>query len=91
MEGHVATRHPLKPKFGSHSSYIFEGLKEVNSYHNFGIRTLKSNLVESACDSEGNIEAFEHLTLSILGQMWHPERETPFLEEHIKLIKEVFS
>ncbi|MDO9619559.1 MAG: gamma-glutamyl-gamma-aminobutyrate hydrolase family protein [Pseudomonas sp.] len=71
MAGHVGTRHRL----------VIDGRKvEVNSYHQWGCRSLIAPLEVLACSEDGVIEAFFHPQLPLLGVMWHPEREMPFAE-----------
>jgi N5-(cytidine 5'-diphosphoramidyl)-L-glutamine hydrolase len=85
IKGHVAVRHKLNiaPEY---SEYILE---TVNSYHNWAIKLsdLAPDLIPIARDEQGNIEAFIYKTQAMLGIMWHPERERPFKQQDIKLIK----
>jgi gamma-glutamyl-gamma-aminobutyrate hydrolase PuuD len=84
VANHVATKHNLNSLIHSEA---FE--KKVNSYHKWGISNndLASELNPIAVDEQGNIEAFINSTKSILGIMWHPEREQPFSQKDINLIK----
>lgn len=50
----------------------------VNSFHNFGVKTIKKSFKTIATASDGSIEAFEHRNKSIIGIMWHPERYKVF-------------
>jgi len=81
---HIAIKHYLKPLINNE---LFE--KKVNSYHEWGIakEELSKKLKAIAVDEQGNIEAFINETKSILGIMWHPEREKPFSQKDINLIK----
>ena len=85
VKGHVASYHKLNIASG-YSEYILE---TVNSYHNWAIKSseLASDLIPIASDEQGNIEAFIHESQSVTGIMWHPEREMPFKQQDIKLIK----
>lgn len=85
VRNHVAVKHKLVTLLEEN---IFS--KEVNSYHNWGIREkeLSKNLQAIAYDEQKNIEAFINKEKSILGIMWHPEREEPFNQKDINLIKE---
>lgn len=85
VKGHINTYHNLK----INSKYQTLISETVNSFHNWGIRhsDLGSNLIPIANDEQGNIEAFVHKNISIAGIMWHPEREMPFKQNDIKLIK----
>jgi len=57
----------------------------VNSYHSQNIAVLGPNMTATAHDAAGNIEAFQHNTLSIYGVVWHPERmQEPVLPHNLK-------
>ena len=47
----------------------------VNSYHNYVIKKLGTNLKILAWANDGSIEAYKHKKKKILGIMWHPERD----------------
>lgn len=89
ISGHVATHHQL----------IFEGNSaqgktvEVNSFHNWGLKTLKSDTVWDieAKSVDGSIESIIHKTKKQRGIMWHPERELNFSPRDIELIQKHFS
>jgi len=84
VEGHVAVRHIIDRKKKSY---------EVNSYHTQACRKLECNsgLYCEAHTIDGVIEAVRHKEFSIIGTMWHPERERSFREEDIKMVKDLFS
>ena len=84
ISGHVATSHVIYSKT---STYQFP--ETVNSYHNWGISNdgLANELEMIAIDAEGNIEAYEHQNAKLLGLMWHPEREKPFNQLDIQLLR----
>jgi N5-(cytidine 5'-diphosphoramidyl)-L-glutamine hydrolase len=86
VANHVAIKHNLKSLINNE---IFE--KKVNSYHRWGIANddLSGELNAIAVDEQGNIEAFIDNTKSILGIMWHPEREKPFSQKDLNLIKKI--
>lgn len=89
VSGHVNTRHKIKhnnPKIRS-----LEDLGSVNSFHNWGIPFdgIGLDLRPVAVDQDGYIECVEHVSLDISGIMWHPERERPFKEADLNLIKRV--
>lgn len=71
VAGHVGARHRL---------VVEGGEVEVNSYHQWGCRSLDAPLEVLARSEDGVIEAFFHPQLPLLGVMWHPEREDPFAE-----------
>ena len=82
--GHVATRHALNVQSSKYSLPA-----EVNSFHNYAIarKGLGQSLQALAYDEDENVEAFCHVRLPLLGMMWHPERELPFAEVDVQLIK----
>lgn len=82
---HVGVDHELLLEQG-YSNFIPE---KVNSYHRWGIKIseMASGFTPIAKDNQNNVEAFIHENLSVSGLMWHPEREAPFNEKNIKLIK----
>jgi len=89
IRGHAGTKHRL---IIENSKNNYQIPSEVNSFHNFGIprKYLGEDLISLAYDLEDNIEAFYHPKDSILGIMWHPERELPIIESDVNLIKKHF-
>lgn len=82
VTGHVAVRHKI---FG------IEKEIEVNSYHNQGCKSLKSDELLAVLETEdGIIEKVRHKTLPIIGTMWHPERENPFRDADINMVKTLY-
>lgn len=79
VTGHVATRHMVSGNLGRF---------ETNSYHGWGATVAGAPLVVDARADDGTIEAVHHQSARICGVMWHPERETPFLDRDVQLIKE---
>lgn len=60
---------------GSVHDIIMDGSTyQVNSYHNQSIAKLGENMLATAHDLDGNIEAFKHTHLNVHGIVWHPER-----------------
>ncbi|MBM3516163.1 MAG: hypothetical protein FJX59_20960, partial [Alphaproteobacteria bacterium] len=53
------------------------GRFEVGSYHDWGLSELGADLVPSATAADGSIEGFRNTAGTLIGIMWHPERETP--------------
>jgi len=91
LSGHVGKEHSIsvdeKTKLGQ---FLAPDLK-VNSYHNYCIKAVKGPFKVSAkCPKDKSIEAFESETYKICALMWHPEREKPFNEAVINLIREFF-
>lgn len=78
IEGHVQTEHEI----------IMENkIYTVNSYHGQSVEKLGSDMIKTAMDMDGNIEAFQHKTLPIYGVVWHPERMKQLvLPQEIKTI-----
>ena len=87
VNGHVASSH----KINNFSDFSFPKL--VNSFHNYGInnKDVPNNFEILATDQEGNVEAFSDKENNLMGIMWHPERNNPFEDNDIKLIKRVFN
>lgn len=83
VKGHVALYH-----------YIQEGKEKhkVNSYHNQGCIQLKDGcgLAVTAKSEDGVIESVCHISLPIIGTMWHPEREENFASKDIDRVKKLF-
>jgi gamma-glutamyl-gamma-aminobutyrate hydrolase PuuD len=88
ITGHVSVRHTIS---SLDSDYTLP--KTTNSFHNWSIAPtdLARNLIPLAVDCDGNIEAFQHAERKLLGIMWHPEREQPFDELDLRLIKSFLS
>lgn len=91
VENQVNIHHRLRVNPNSIYVDVLEKLGEVNAYHDFGIDTLGHDLVVSATNLEGMIKAIEHQEAPIFGQMWHSEREIPFKEAELALLKGFFS
>ncbi len=85
----INVRNKLVVNKNSRYNTYLNNLKSVNSFHNFGIDILGKDLIISASDEVGNIKAIEHKKYKIFGQMWHSERENPFVEKEIDLIKAI--
>ena len=63
---------------------------EVNSYHNFSIKTCPKDFNITAKSMDGEIEAIKHKKYALEGWMWHPEREEEYKIQDIKNIKRIF-
>ena len=81
VQGHVAVHHMISGALG--------GLK-VNSFHNQACYKVKDPLEVLARTQDGVIEAVRHKEKRILGTMWHPERENPFLSLDIQRLQRLF-
>ncbi len=73
---HVAKKHKLIIL----NNDVLKQRLDVNSYHNYGIHldSLGKDLEVLATSDDGSIEAIAHKKHSIIGIMWHPERNKPF-------------
>ena len=76
----------------SNSNHLISGKKnyEVNSYHNFSIKTCPKDFNITAKSMDGEIEAIKHKNYALEGWMWHPEREEEYKIQDIKNIKRIF-
>ena len=82
VQGHVAVRHKVRG-VGAES--------EVNSYHRQGCLELASSEMEVLRKAaDGVIEEVRHRSLPIHGTMWHPERENPFREMDVAMVRDLF-
>lgn len=90
VQKHAGTKHKLVVSDKSRFKYNLKKIKTVNSYHNYAINNVSHNLIISARSVDGIIEAIEHKKYNIFGQMWHSEREEPFCQEELKIIKSLF-
>lgn len=84
-------KHTLKININSKYNKELEKLKAVNSYHNFVIDKLSEQFIISATNEYNVIKAIEHKEYKIFAQMWHSERESPFIKDEIALIKKIFN
>ncbi len=64
--------------------------QKVNSYHNWGLDVCPKDFMVTARAKDGSIEAIKHKELPWEAWMWHPERETPFLEQDTRRLKALF-
>ena len=86
VSGHVACRHQV--------DFIDKNMpfnaREVNSFHHWGIAEsqLAKSLRPFAVAQDKTIEGFYHKSLPIAGIMWHPEREQPYDQYDLQLIKQ---
>lgn len=79
---HVGTRHNI---------FLCNRKKrQVNSFHNYGIKTLGAGLTSIANDEMGFVEAFSDNNHRVYGVMWHPERENIPDFEDIDLVHNLF-
>jgi 3'(2'),5'-bisphosphate nucleotidase len=90
VENQVNVKHSIKVEQDSRYKVYLDRLGRVNSYHQFGIDVLSEELMISAKSEAGIIKALEHKKYKIFGQMWHTEREKPFISNEVALIKDFF-
>ncbi|TVO60275.1 gamma-glutamyl-gamma-aminobutyrate hydrolase family protein [Denitromonas ohlonensis] len=74
VKNHAGTRHLVKFTCERQS-------REVNSYHDWRLRSCPAQFKVSACSEDEGIEAIRHASLPWKGWMWHPERETEFSQQ----------
>lgn len=79
IDFHVATKHKV---FGTIN-------KEVNSYHNYGFKSIPKNYNALAYSDDGVVEAMMHKTLPWFGTMWHPERNENFDYGDVKFLQNI--
>jgi len=91
VSNHVNKIHKISVNKESVYYENIKKLKEVNTFHNYGIEKLSEELQISAVSEDGIIEALEHRTLLLFGQMWHSERVKPFNKNEINLIQNIFN
>lgn len=77
VNNHIAVRHKI------HGTVE----REVNSFHGCAVSDLPNELEVMAASEDGITEALRHKSKSILGIMWHPEREKLFDPFDIELFR----
>ena len=86
LRNHAGTNHQIH--------YVDERGKiksrEVNSYHNWTIKSLPEMYEIVAKCQNDSIESIRHKQLNWEGCMWHPEREKCYNELDINRIKDLF-
>lgn len=84
--------YKIKGHVGFHKLDLSEKIlvnKNVNSFHNYGIKKLNKDFkILARCSNDKTIEAFRHKTKKIIGIMWHPERFKKRRKDQDKLIKD---
>ena len=81
VQNHVAVRHKVSGEIS----------RTTNSYHNQACVSLKSCELEVLSKSDdGIIEAIRHKSLPLVATMWHPERESPFVNDDIHFVQKLF-
>ena len=84
-KSHVGVQHNIDFK-GKYSKF---NARLVNSYHKWCISEsdLGNSLIPFAIAEDKTIEGFYHKDYPIFGIMWHPEREEPYNNYDINLLK----
>ena len=90
VNGHVSTRHQISIMPDCRYYDCYSGQSTVNSYHNNRVVSLPDSLRIVATADDGTVEALQHTSLPIEGQMWHPEREFKFHRNDILLAQQLF-
>lgn len=77
-------QHHVQPR----QSITVNGSQEiVNSFHDLGTTETVPELTVWAHAEDGVVKAVRHITLPMVGIMWHPERFQPFQSRDIELFK----
>lgn len=81
LNGHIRVFHKLN----------FMGKEiEVNSYHSLGAKEVSDKFQVLASAEDGSAESVLHSEYSLMGIMWHPERNDEWQECDINLFKDFF-
>lgn len=81
VQGHVAVHHKISGAMGD---------LEVNSFHNQACFHVNQPLEVLAQTEDGVVEAVCYREKRLLGTMWHPEREQPFVNTDISRVQQLF-
>jgi N5-(cytidine 5'-diphosphoramidyl)-L-glutamine hydrolase len=95
VTGHAARRHAVtrvERELASPAGRVaseWPARFEVNSYHAFAISPegLGGGLAPLALADDGSVEAVGHVELPQLGILWHPEREHPFADGPLDVLR----
>ena len=91
VKNHISSRHKIKIVGQNKFNATLNKIINVNSYHSIAIDTPGDDLrVVAICPDDNVIEAIQHKSHLIFGQMWHPERENPFNKFNCQLISNFF-
>ncbi len=84
IEAHAGTRHQVRTQAGP---------RVVNSYHTYAVPDTGTvpEIIPTAWDEAGHIEAFTHKTLPWIAIMWHPERETLPDDDDSRTLRTLFN
>lgn len=81
VQWHVAVHHKISGAMGN---------LEVNSFHNQACFHVNQPLEVLAQTEDGVVEAVCYREKRLLGTMWHPEREQPFVNTDISRVQQLF-
>lgn len=89
---HVGRRHAVGYDPAGPTPGTGAGPREVNSFHRQGIAAgrLATPLVAFALTDDGWVEGAWSEDPRLAGVMWHPERERPFHDGDVALVRRVF-
>lgn len=80
ITGHVVDKHEIHGEIN----------RIVNSFHNQAAFEISNQFEVLAVSDDKAVEAIRHKKEKIIATMWHPEREMPFNEQDINMVKEFF-
>ena len=88
---HVAAQHEVnitEDPSGTH----WTGKRQVNSFHQYGIRVpdLQPSLQALATTQDGWVEAARMENRTVLGLMWHPERDATYSRKDRGMVQWLF-
>lgn len=86
VDNHIRIKHTLDI---SENRFNLMPQLPKNSYHKYAVEDAKD--MQIIATAGGFIEAICHNSLDIIGIMWHPEREEPFMQEDIEFIQKYFN
>jgi len=84
IKDHVRTNHHIKIK---NSRFIKSKSFNVNSYHNYAVKSLPKDFSIISKLEDDSIEIAEHKIKNILCFMFHPERKMPSQKKIIQVLK----
>lgn len=88
---HVRVIHEVLVEKKSNYSKILPRNYRVNSFHNYAVISVPPEFhIVARGKKDLTIEAVSHKKYKIWCQMWHPERNHPFNDYDLKIIKDFF-
>ena len=91
VKNQINIKHTLNVNAKSRYFQELDEISRVNAYHNYSVHNLPKDFLISATNSDGMIKAIEHRKYKIFAQMWHTEREEPFDECELNLVRKFFN